>query len=80
MSNHNLSLKLDEKPYIFKSVIGDTPMQGGGRFYWEILPDKMSTNELKVGVTTKRNFPFDQSSFSDFYFGWSYYLTGKLRH
>jgi len=69
---------LKEAPYIFKSVIGNQPFNGGVH-YWEIHADARTENELKIGVTTKNNFE-PNTAFCDFEFGYAYYGLGQLRH
>lgn len=46
-----------------------------GVYYWEIILDSKSENELKIGVTTTDNFNYNQA-FCDFEHGYSYYGNG----
>jgi len=78
VSSDRKSIYLKENAYMFRSAIGDTPMMGGVH-YWEIHADPRTENELKIGVTTKREFNYD-TAFSDYEFGYSYYGLGQLRH
>eukprot|EP01017_Pseudomicrothorax_dubius_P032623 TRINITY_DN4289_c0_g1_i3.p2 TRINITY_DN4289_c0_g1~~TRINITY_DN4289_c0_g1_i3.p2 ORF type:complete len:143 (-),score=27.25 TRINITY_DN4289_c0_g1_i3:147-575(-) len=63
---------------MFRSVIGDTAMNGGVH-YWEIHADSRTENELKIGVTTRREFNIN-SAFCDYEHGFGYYGLGQLRH
>ena len=47
--------------------------------YWEIHAEKSTENELKIGVTTKKEFNMN-SAFCDYEFGYAYYGVGQLRH
>jgi len=74
ISGDGSSVYLKENAYMFRSVIGDTPFNGGVH-YWEIHADPRTENELKIGVAGSKNFNFD-TSFSDFAFGYAYYGLG----
>ena len=50
-----------------------------GIYYWEIIADERTENELKIGITTKNNFNFN-SAFCDYEHGFGYYGLGQLRH
>ena len=50
-----------------------------GIHYWEIAADNRTENELKIGVTTSREFDLN-SAFCDHAFGYAYYGLGQLRH
>ena len=50
-----------------------------GVHYFEIIADKRTESELKIGVTKNPNFNYD-TSFSDYPFGWAFYGVGQLRH
>ncbi|KRX07563.1 Concanavalin A-like lectin/glucanases superfamily [Pseudocohnilembus persalinus] len=78
LSNNNQTCALNESQYIFKTVVANKGFTSG-EHYWEIIPLQMTENELKVGVTTNLDFSPD-TAFSDFQTGFSYYLTGGLRH
>lgn len=47
----------------------------GGCNYWEIVADEKTENELKIGVSTKRDFNYN-TAFCDFEYGWAYYGLG----
>lgn len=47
--------------------------------YWEIQADPKTENELKIGVSVKRDFDL-KSAFCDFEYGFAYYGLGQLRH
>ena len=55
LSDDNLLCYLRESGYCFRSVVTDFDFTGGVQ-YWEVLCDRASENELKVGVTSKKNF------------------------
>lgn len=50
-----------------------------GIYYWEIIADNRTENELKIGVSTVRDFDLN-SAFCDHPFGYAYYGLGQLRH
>jgi hypothetical protein len=50
-----------------------------GVHYWEIIADSRTENELKIGVTTSKEFDLN-SAFCDHAFGFAYYGLGQLRH
>ena len=50
-----------------------------GIHYWEIHGDPRTENELKIGVSTKKEFNYN-SAFCDYEFGFAYYGLGQLRH
>lgn len=78
VSSDKKAVFLKENAYMFRSIIGDTGFTGGVH-YWEIIADNRTENELKIGVTTKRDFNFD-TAFADYEYGFSYYGLGQLRH
>jgi len=78
VSNDKKSVFLKENAYMFRSIIGDTGFYGGVH-YWEIHADNRTENELKIGVSTKRDFNYD-TAFADYEYGYSYYGLGQLRH
>ena len=51
----------------------------GGIKYWELIADDRTENELKIGVTTKKEINLN-SAFCDYEFGFAYYGVGQLRH
>jgi len=63
---------------MFRTVIGDTPFFNGVH-YWEIIADERTDNELKIGVTCKKDINLN-SAFCDYENGFSYYGLGQLRH
>lgn len=64
-----LAEMVDNKFYIF--IKGFT----SGVHYWEIVADDRTENELKIGVSTKRDFNYN-TAFCDFEYGWAYYGLG----
>eukprot|EP01015_Nassula_variabilis_P002947 TRINITY_DN1178_c0_g1_i2.p1 TRINITY_DN1178_c0_g1~~TRINITY_DN1178_c0_g1_i2.p1 ORF type:complete len:376 (-),score=41.51 TRINITY_DN1178_c0_g1_i2:115-1242(-) len=70
---------LKETLYMFRTVIGDLGFAQPGVYYWEIIADSQTENELKIGVTTRRDFNFN-SAFCDYEHGFAYYGLGQLRH
>jgi E3 ubiquitin-protein ligase NRDP1 len=48
-----------------------------GTHYWEIVADERTENELKIGVSTKRDFNYN-TAFCDFEYGWAYYGLGQV--
>ena len=71
MSDGNQHCFLKEQSYLFRSVLANTGFTGGIH-YWEILADNRTENELKIGVTTMKDFDYN-SAFCDYNFGFSYY-------
>lgn len=76
--NNGESLFLDETNYAFRSIVANKPFTNGVH-YFEIIADRRTENELKIGVTKNLNFNYD-TSFSDYKFGWAFYGIGQLRH
>lgn len=62
---------LREQFYLFKTVISQQGFMGGVN-YWEIYADAQTENELKIGVTLKKDFDLN-SAFCDHAFGFAYY-------
>lgn len=54
LSEGNMRCFLAESGYCFRTVIADTGIVGGIA-YWEIHADCRTENELKIGVTSRRN-------------------------
>eukprot|EP00330_Aristerostoma_sp_ATCC50986_P000740 CAMPEP_0114592952 /NCGR_PEP_ID=MMETSP0125-20121206/14652_1 /TAXON_ID=485358 ORGANISM="Aristerostoma sp., Strain ATCC 50986" /NCGR_SAMPLE_ID=MMETSP0125 /ASSEMBLY_ACC=CAM_ASM_000245 /LENGTH=285 /DNA_ID=CAMNT_0001791857 /DNA_START=280 /DNA_END=1137 /DNA_ORIENTATION=- len=77
-SDNDQSCFLKEGPYMFRTVIADTPLNGGVH-YWEIHADKRTDNELKIGIALQRDFTYN-SAFCDHEFGYAFYGLGQLRH
>ena len=46
-----------------------------GIHYWEIHADPRTENELKIGVSTTKNFNYN-SAFCDYEYGYSFYGLG----
>jgi len=69
---------LNETCYAFRSISSDQFFSNGVH-YWEIIADRRTENELKIGITKNNNFNLD-TSFSDYQFGWAFYGIGQLRH
>jgi len=63
---------------MFRTVIGDTGFMNGVH-YWEIIADDMTENELKIGITTKKDFNYN-FAFCDYEYGYAYYGLRQLRH
>ena len=74
LTAENRSVFLKEDTYLFRSVIADTAFDSG-LHYWELVADSRTENELKVGVTKKRDFDL-KTSFSDYSYGWAFYGLG----
>ena len=77
ISEDGKSVNLEEKGYVFRTVLGDTPMYKGN-YYWEILPSLSTKFPLKIGVSAK--IPDFNKAFSDFKEGFAYYGSGSLRN
>ena len=78
VSNNDKSVLLKENAYMFRTAISDVPMMNGIH-YWEIHADPTTENELKIGITTRRDFNYN-TAFCDYEFGYAYYGLGQLRH
>lgn len=76
--NNGESLFLNETCYAFRTIIATEPFTEGIH-YFEIIADKRTESELKIGVTKNPDFNYD-TSFSDYPFGWAFYGVGQLRH
>lgn len=76
--NNGESLFLNESNYAFRTVVGNRPFTNGV-YYFEIIADRRTENELKIGITKNLNFNYN-TSFSDYDFGWAFYGIGQLRH
>ena len=76
--NNGESIFLNESCYAFKSIVSNIPFTSGIH-YFEIIADRRTENELKIGVTKNLNFNYD-TSFCDYVFGWAFYGIGQLRH
>lgn len=76
--NDGQGLLLYESCYAFRTIIGNIPFESGVH-YWEIIADRKTENELKVGITKNINFNYD-TSFSDYSFGYAFYGIGQIRH
>jgi E3 ubiquitin-protein ligase NRDP1 len=78
LTNDKKTVFLKENGYLFKSIISDTPMMGGVH-YWEIIADSRTENELKIGVSTLKEFNYN-TAYCDFEYGFAYYGLGQVRH
>ena len=56
-----------------RTAIGSTGFTSGVN-YWEIIADDRTEIELKIGVTSSRDFDMNKA-FCDYPFGWAYYGT-----
>jgi len=63
---------------MFRTALAEMGFMSGTH-YWEIVADERTENELKIGVSTKRDFNYN-TAFCDFEYGWAYYGLGQLRH
>ena len=77
--SNNKDMFLKVKDNFFRTVIGDKAMHGGV-YYWEIWSKSMTQRHLKIGVTSKRDYPIDSYGFSDFQEGFAFFGNGELRH
>lgn len=59
---------------MFRTIISDIPMTQGV-YYWEIIADDRTENELKIGISTKADFNFN-TAFCDFEYGYAFYGLG----
>jgi len=78
ITNDKKTVFLKENAYMFRSVLSDTPMMEGIH-YWEIHGDQRTENELKIGVSMRKDFNYN-TAFCDYEFGFAYYGLGQLRH
>lgn len=62
---------LKEQAYLFRTTITNAGYTSGIH-YWEILADARTENELKIGVTSNKDFDYN-SAFCDHPFGFAYY-------
>jgi E3 ubiquitin-protein ligase NRDP1 len=76
--NNGESIFLNESCYAFRSIVANEPFTEGIH-YFEIIADKRTESELKIGYTKNPDFNYD-TSFSDYPFGWAFYGVGQLRH
>jgi hypothetical protein len=58
VSNNGDSLFLNETCYAFRSIVSNQPFVSGVH-YWEIIADRSTENELKIGITKNVNFNYD---------------------
>ena len=73
LSDGNQHCFLKEQSYLFRSVLANTGFTSGVH-YWEIVADSRTENELKIGVSTSKDFDYN-SAFCDYNFGFSFYGT-----
>lgn len=64
---------LKEQSYLFRTSLTTQGFTSGIN-YWEIVADSRTENELKIGVTTNKDFDYN-SAFCDHSFGFAYYGT-----
>jgi hypothetical protein len=67
---------LKEQSYLFRTSLATQGFTSGVH-YWEIVADSRTENELKIGVTTNKDFDYN-SAFCDHPFGFAYYGIGYL--
>ncbi|CAD8170313.1 unnamed protein product [Paramecium octaurelia] len=77
-SDGDTKIFLKEQAYMFRTAIATHGFEKGIG-YWEIEADEKTENELKIGVSTQRDFNYN-TAFCDFEFGWAYYGLAQLRH
>ncbi len=56
--NNSESLFLNETCYAFRSIVSNQPFTSGVH-YWEVIADRRTENELKIGITKNINFNYD---------------------
>lgn len=74
IQDNDTRILLKETAYMFRSAVATHGFMGGIN-YWEIEADDRTENELKIGVTTQRDFNYN-TAFCDFEYGWAYYGLG----
>jgi E3 ubiquitin-protein ligase NRDP1 len=67
---------LKEQSYLFRTTLANQGFTSGVH-YWEILADARTENELKIGVTSNKDFDYN-SAFCDHSFGFAYYGTSLI--
>jgi E3 ubiquitin-protein ligase NRDP1 len=77
VSEENARAFLKEGPYMFRTVLGDQGFTSGIH-YWELQADPRTENEIKIGVSLKKDFNLN-SAFCDYEFGYAYYGLAQLR-
>ena len=65
--NNGESLFLNETCYAFRSIAANSPFMTGVH-YWEIIADRRTENELKLGITKNINFNYDTVLFNNLVF------------
>lgn len=65
--NNSESLFLNETCYAFRSIVANQPFLNGVH-YWEIIADRRTENELKIGITKNINFNYDTVLTNDLIF------------
>jgi E3 ubiquitin-protein ligase NRDP1 len=78
VSSDGMVVFLKEGPYMFRTVFGDISFNNGIH-YWEIHADSRTENELKIGVSIKRDINMN-SAFCDTDVGFAFYGLGQLRN
>lgn len=56
--NNGEGLLLNETCYVFRSIVANQPFMSGIH-YFEIIADRRTENELKIGITKSTNFNYD---------------------
>ena len=74
ITENDTKIFLKEQNYIFRTAVAANGFVGGIN-YWEIEADDRTEKELKIGVTTNRDFNYN-TAFCDFEYGWAYYGLG----
>ena len=74
ISENNTHVFLKEQAYVFRSAVANIGFSSGIN-YWEIIADARTENEIKIGITSSKDFDMN-SAFCDHPFGWAYY--GKI--
>ncbi len=69
---------MKDNTYKFKTILGDKGCTRG-RNYWEIIADKKTKVQMKIGVSCSKDFDLNEC-FSDFDFGFAFWGLGQLRH
>jgi len=76
LSEDERTISCSQSPGQFKTVLGDTPLVRGARYFFEIKIEGGST--FKIGVA--RREANVETGFSDSPLGWAFFSQGQLRH
>jgi hypothetical protein len=71
ITENNTQCFLKEQSYLFRTTLATQGFTSGVH-YWEIIADSRTENELKIGVSTNKDFDYN-SAFCDHPFGFAYY-------